>query len=45
MVVDDHPIVRRGLAQFLENVPDIEICGGAEGLADAMQEIEKRVPT
>ena len=44
MVVDDHPIVRRGLAQFLEGTPDIEICGGAEGLADAMQEIEKTRP-
>ncbi len=44
LVVDDHPIVRRGLAQFLEGTPDMEICGGAESLAEAMQEIEKTCP-
>ena len=30
LLVDDHPIVRRGLAQFLNQTPDIKVCGEAD---------------
>lgn len=38
-VVDDHPVVRKGLAQLIAHEPDIEVCGGAEGATEAMQQI------
>jgi DNA-binding NarL/FixJ family response regulator len=44
LVVDDHPIVRRGLTQCLEDTPDIEVCGEADSLIGAMQEIAKARP-
>src|SRR5271167_1743447 len=30
-IVDDHPIVREGLAQFLGQQKDLSVCGQAEG--------------
>src|SRR5207237_4140965 len=29
VIVDDHPVVRKGLAAFLSNEPDIEVVGAA----------------
>jgi len=29
VIVDDHPVVRKGLASFLSNEPDIEVVGAA----------------
>ena len=36
MIVDDHPIVRRGLAELLAREPDIEVCIGADNVTDAL---------
>jgi DNA-binding NarL/FixJ family response regulator len=44
MIVDDHPIIREGLAQFLARDPDIEICGGTDNAADALRQIEDLCP-
>jgi len=44
MIVDDHPIIREGLAQFLAREPDIEICGGTDNAADALRQIEDLRP-
>ena len=33
-VVDDHPIVRQGLALLIDQEPDLEVCGEAEEAAD-----------
>ncbi len=39
LVVDDHPIVRQGLAQMVNREPDLVICGEAEEAAGALQAI------
>ena len=44
LIVDDHPIIRRGLTQFLVDTPDIEVCGGAESVVDALQQVEATRP-
>lgn len=40
LVVDDHAVVRRGLAAFLEGEPDIDVLGAAEGGGEALEAIE-----
>ena len=44
MIVDDHPIVRRGLAELLARELDVDVCGGADNVADALVEVEKLRP-
>jgi DNA-binding NarL/FixJ family response regulator len=44
VIVDDHPIVRRGLAELIAAEPDLEVCGEASDLADALQVIENAGP-
>jgi DNA-binding NarL/FixJ family response regulator len=36
LVVDDHPVVREGLAMRIATQPDLEVCGEAEDLPGAM---------
>jgi len=36
LIVDDHPVVREGLAMHLATQPDLEVCGEAEDLPGAM---------
>jgi len=36
LVVDDHAVVRRGLWSFLDSEPDLEVVGGADGGAQAL---------
>jgi len=38
-VVDDHPIVRQGLALLINREPDLTVCGEAEDAQTAMQSI------
>jgi len=44
LVVDDHPIVRQGLAQLIEEEPDLEVCAQAEDAPEAMSLIKKLGP-
>jgi DNA-binding NarL/FixJ family response regulator len=44
LIVDDHPIVRRGLADLIAKEPDLEVCGEAGDIADAMDCVEKNCP-
>ena len=44
MVVDDHPIVRQGLAQMLDREPDLVVCGEAEEAHSALQAIAQLKP-
>jgi DNA-binding NarL/FixJ family response regulator len=43
-VVDDHPIVRQGLAQLINHEPDLEVCGEAEDAATALHFIGRQTP-
>jgi len=40
LIVDDHPIVRRGLAELISQEPDLEVCGEAADVAEALQRID-----
>ena len=44
LVVDDHPIVRRGLRELVDGEPDLEVCGEAAGAAEALRELETARP-
>jgi len=43
-VVDDHPIVRQGLALLINREPDLTVCGEAEDAQTAMQSISIAKP-
>lgn len=43
-LVDDHPIVRRGMQFLLSLEPNMTVCGEAEGGPEALQKIEKLKP-
>ena len=43
-LVDDHPIVRQGLALFIEREPDLMVCGEAEDATSALQAIRESAP-
>lgn len=44
VLVDDHPIVREGLAQVIAQKPDLTVCGEADNAADALGVIEATRP-
>jgi len=44
LIVDDHPIVRQGLAQLLNGEPDFVVCGEAENARKAMAAIAQLQP-
>src|SRR5690349_18050770 len=44
LVVDDHPMTRAGVVQFLNRQPDLEISGEAGDPASALAEISKCRP-
>jgi DNA-binding NarL/FixJ family response regulator len=44
LLVDDHPIVREGLAANLVGVADLMLCGDATDVADAIAQVEKTQP-
>jgi len=43
-IVDDHPIVRQGLAQMLKQEVDLTVCGEAEDSQQALQAIAELQP-
>lgn len=44
LLVDDHPLVRRGLAEVIRREPDLEICGEAGDVQEALREAERTLP-
>src|SRR5438034_7230818 len=44
LLVDDHPIVRQGLAQLINQEPDMTVCSEAEDAAKAFQAISTLHP-
>jgi len=43
-IVDDHPIVRKGIADLLRQAPDMEVCGDAATIEDALRKIAELAP-
>ena len=41
LLVDDHPIVRDGLAEAINHEPDLAVCATAEDRPEALQAIER----
>jgi len=44
VIVDDHAVVRRGLRELLRQESDLEVCGEAEDIADAIQLVADERP-
>jgi DNA-binding NarL/FixJ family response regulator len=44
LIVDDHPMMRAGLAAQISDEPDLEVCGQAEGVNDALDAVKSSVP-
>lgn len=44
LIVDDHPIVRRGLAEVINETVDLEVCGEAATVPEALRQVEARQP-
>jgi len=44
LIVDDHPLVRSGFAQLIGDCPDLEVCGEAADMAEALKQIDTTRP-
>jgi DNA-binding NarL/FixJ family response regulator len=44
VIVDDHPVFRKGLAQLIDSEPDLKVCGSAGTAAQGLKAIEKTDP-
>lgn len=44
LIVDDHPIVRRGLTELISQMPDLEVCGEAADIPDAIEQVRSKSP-
>ena len=44
LIVDDHPLVRAGFAQLIGDCPDLEVCGEASDMAEALKQIDATAP-
>jgi DNA-binding NarL/FixJ family response regulator len=44
LIVDDHPIIRQGLRELIDQEPDLEVCGEAENAIEALKAIRTLSP-
>ena len=44
LIVDDHPLVRAGLAQLIGDTTDLEVCGEAGEMSSALQLLDTITP-
>ena len=44
LIVDDHPLVRTGLAQLIGDCPDLEVCGEAGDMAEGLRRVDELQP-
>src|SRR3712207_1816058 len=44
LLVDDHPIVRQGLAEMIDQERDLQVCGTADDVHKALDVLEKVKP-
>jgi DNA-binding NarL/FixJ family response regulator len=45
LLVEDHPVVRHGLAILIDDEADLIVCGGAESIADAIRMVGELEPS
>ena len=43
-LVDDHPLVRRGIAALLDGEPDLEVAGEADGILNTAEQLNELRP-
>ena len=44
LLIDDHPIYRRGMASLIQAETDLELCGEAESVGEALRQIQALRP-
>lgn len=44
LIVDDHAFLRKGLAQIIDDLPDVAVCGEAAGVAETLAFIRRQRP-
>jgi DNA-binding NarL/FixJ family response regulator len=44
LIVDDHPVVRRGIISLLSNHADFEVVGEASSISSALEQVERLRP-
>ena len=44
LIVDDHPLIRRGLRDLIREESDLQVCGEADGAPDAMTLLVRQNP-
>src|SRR5688500_5077739 len=44
LIVDDHPVMREGLEGLLAQQSDMQVCGQADSIGKALQEIARATP-
>ncbi len=44
LIVEDHPLMVEGLTMAINRTPDMQVCGSAESLSDAVRRIESLTP-
>jgi DNA-binding NarL/FixJ family response regulator len=44
LIVDDHPLMREGVAQWIQRAPDLEVCGETESASQALSLAQKCRP-
>jgi DNA-binding NarL/FixJ family response regulator len=44
LIVDDHPFMRRDLAQTIEDQPNLTVCGEAASVTEVLQKIDSARP-
>ncbi len=44
LIVDDHPVLRRGLSSLIESEPDLVVCSEAASCNSALREIKSKRP-
>jgi DNA-binding NarL/FixJ family response regulator len=44
LIIDDHPMMRQGLAQLINNEPDLVVCSEADTAAQALQILTAKKP-
>jgi DNA-binding NarL/FixJ family response regulator len=44
VIVDDHPVLRRGVVQLVNQEPDLIVCGEADDAPDALKLLDKLKP-